>query len=102
MYGNMGPFTIMEWRQKIDLSQNIIELGSYALVYVGKTNTMKRGIITEIYLKEPNDSGGGEGINSCTSTQKKTTKLCLGRTTNRQIYDQASGTIRWRGEPTYD
>ena len=61
MYGNMGPFTIMEWRQKIDLSQNIIELGSYALVYVGKTNTMKRGIITEISLKEPNDSGGGGG-----------------------------------------
>ena len=54
----MRPSKIVEGRQKMDLLQNIIEYVSYALIYVGKNNTMQRRSVPEISLKTSNNPGG--------------------------------------------
>ena len=49
---------LVEGRQKLDLGQKRIEFGAYALVYVGKSNDMKKRSVPSIALKSSNDVGG--------------------------------------------
>ena len=49
---------IVKGKGKIYMELKCIEFGAYALVYVGKTNTMKIRSVPEIELKESNETWG--------------------------------------------
>ena len=53
---DMSPGMIVERKQKLDMNQNRIEFGAYALVYLGTSNTMKKRSIPAIALKASNNS----------------------------------------------
>ena len=54
----MSPSMIVEGKANPDLSHKRITFGSYAMVYIGTTNTMKRRSVPAIALNESNDRGG--------------------------------------------
>ena len=54
----MGPSMIVEGKANPDLSHKRITFGSYAMVYIGTTNTMKRRSVPAVALNESNDRGG--------------------------------------------
>ena len=71
----MSSSTKVERRKKIDSAQNGIYFGSYVLVYVGTTNTIKRRSLQVIALEASNNPGGAY----------------LETTNNRHRCNQASG-----------
>ena len=55
---NLSTSTIVEGIPKVDMGQNKLAFGSYALVQIGTTNTMQIRCVPAISLKVSNDSGG--------------------------------------------
>ena len=54
----MSPASKVEGKSRPDMKYNKVPFGSYALVWVNTTNTMKRRAIPAIALKESNRVGG--------------------------------------------
>ena len=53
----------MEVVPKVDMGQKKIAFGSYEMVHIGKTITMKTIYVTAIALKASNDSVGYYSVN---------------------------------------
>ena len=54
----LGPVEIVEGRNKLDLSQNSLEFGAYAMVYLETKNDMKNRSVPGIALRASNDASG--------------------------------------------
>ena len=54
----ISPATIVEGKPKMDLQRKVIVFGSYALVYIGTTNTSKPRAVPAIALRRSNNTGG--------------------------------------------
>ena len=54
----MGPSTIIEIFQRLDLSKKRLEFGAYILDFFGTSNNMKERGAPEIALKASNGVGG--------------------------------------------
>ena len=57
VYDTLSTSIIVEGRPKVYMVQKMIYFGSYAMVHIGKTNTMKIRCVLGISLKAPNDFG---------------------------------------------
>ena len=58
MYDTLSSSTIVEGRTNVDMVHKRISFGSYPMVHIGTTNTMKSICVPEIALKASNDYSG--------------------------------------------
>jgi len=55
---SVGPANIVEGRPNVDCRKNFIPFGSYAMLYIGTSNTMEARSVPVIALNNANDFGG--------------------------------------------
>ena len=55
---SVGPANIVEGRPNVDCRKNFIPFGSYAMLYIGTSNTMEARSVPVIALNNANDFCG--------------------------------------------